>query len=297
MKRLGGFMVLFLKDERGGILVLVAVLIVVLLGVTALAVDAGDLYQNRRMVVNAADAAALAGAQELAKGGSNNEIENQATTYAGLNGALIGDITITSNTVKVDTYNEVELAFARFLGFEKMPVSATATAYVGPFEEWEGLIPIALKESAITEGGIVVIDFHTLGAGNWGVLSFSGPGSGYNPNTVAGYIRNGYPYPVKVYCEVTSTAPGKHVAGAQGEVNNALIDIVGSEVYVPIISNEYEPGSKPVEIIGFARVLVDMYDEDNTILVVRLIEQLDVAELNPDQSAQDFGLVGVALIE
>ncbi len=55
-----------LADERGATAVLVAILIVVLVGFAAFAVDVGALYQERRELQNGADGAALATAQECA---------------------------------------------------------------------------------------------------------------------------------------------------------------------------------------------------------------------------------------
>jgi len=52
-------------DERGAVLVLMAILLVVLLGITALAVDLGVGRAHKREVQSGADAGALGGAQEL----------------------------------------------------------------------------------------------------------------------------------------------------------------------------------------------------------------------------------------
>jgi Flp pilus assembly protein TadG len=54
-----------LRSEKGVTLVYVAILIVVFLGMTALAVDIGYLMVSRNELQNAADAAALAGARRL----------------------------------------------------------------------------------------------------------------------------------------------------------------------------------------------------------------------------------------
>jgi hypothetical protein len=54
-----------LRNERGGVLVMVAVMLPVLLGFAALVIDVGHAYQLRRHLQASADAAALAGAQEL----------------------------------------------------------------------------------------------------------------------------------------------------------------------------------------------------------------------------------------
>ncbi len=55
------------NGERGAVSVLVAILMVVLLGFAALAVDIGVLYAERTQLRNGADAAAIAIAQKCAK--------------------------------------------------------------------------------------------------------------------------------------------------------------------------------------------------------------------------------------
>lgn len=55
----------YLKRQRGSILVLIALSIVVLIGMTGLALDLGYMYSVRAQLQNAADAAALAGASGL----------------------------------------------------------------------------------------------------------------------------------------------------------------------------------------------------------------------------------------
>ncbi len=54
-----------LKENRGAVLVLVAILMTTILGFTALAIDIGNLVMVRNQLQNAADAGALAGAAEL----------------------------------------------------------------------------------------------------------------------------------------------------------------------------------------------------------------------------------------
>ena len=52
-------------EERGQVIVLVVVMLVVLLGFAALVIDVGYAYYAHRQLQASADAAALAGAQEL----------------------------------------------------------------------------------------------------------------------------------------------------------------------------------------------------------------------------------------
>ena len=56
-----------LRDERGGILVLAAVMIPVFLLLAALVVDVGNWYTHKRQLQNRADAAAFAAGVEYAK--------------------------------------------------------------------------------------------------------------------------------------------------------------------------------------------------------------------------------------
>jgi len=53
------------RDERGAVLIVTAIMLVVLLGIAALAVDLGYAYESRRQVQNSADASALGAAQDL----------------------------------------------------------------------------------------------------------------------------------------------------------------------------------------------------------------------------------------
>lgn len=73
---------LFGRDERGAIGVLVAILIGggVLLGMGALAIDVGQLYQNRAELQNGADAAALAVADSCALGNCAPDLAAQYAT-------------------------------------------------------------------------------------------------------------------------------------------------------------------------------------------------------------------------
>src|SRR5260370_8785764 len=60
----------FARKPRGQVFVTVSLALVALMGISALAVDVGHLWTTRRLMQNAADAAAMAGADEVAIGGS-----------------------------------------------------------------------------------------------------------------------------------------------------------------------------------------------------------------------------------
>lgn len=90
------------REDRGAIGVLIAVLIGggVLLGMAALVIDVGQIYQNRAELQNGADAAALAVAQQCARGNcSNARTLRIAETYASENASALTGYTAGVATV------------------------------------------------------------------------------------------------------------------------------------------------------------------------------------------------------
>lgn len=83
-------------EEKGSVMIMVVLALVVLIGFIGLVIDGGSLYLTKSRLQNAADAAALAGAQDLPTAGT---AANVAVTYAGNNGMkpLTIDITNSGN--------------------------------------------------------------------------------------------------------------------------------------------------------------------------------------------------------
>jgi hypothetical protein len=115
----------------------------------AMAVDIGDLWTTRRLMQSAADAGAVAGADEIAIGGSSTAITAAAKDAASHNGFADGGTrpgttnTITvavhnpptsgayaanSNAVEVDVSQTQPTYFMKVLGMQTVPVSTTAVA-------------------------------------------------------------------------------------------------------------------------------------------------------------------------
>ena len=76
------------------IVVLVAGMLVVILGMAALAIDVGSFYQAQRQAQSAADAAALAASQDLPT--NTNAAANDGTTY-GLKNFPTSTVVVTPN--------------------------------------------------------------------------------------------------------------------------------------------------------------------------------------------------------
>ena len=78
------------RRPLGQTFLLVSIALVVVLGMAALAVDVGDLWTTRRLMQSAADAGAVAGADEIALGGSSTAITAAAKDAASHNGFTDG---------------------------------------------------------------------------------------------------------------------------------------------------------------------------------------------------------------
>jgi Flp pilus assembly protein TadG len=120
-----------IKDESGQALVIVALSTVVLFGATALSVDLGMAYNAKAELQAAADAAALAGAQDLPNA---NVAKQSAENYAGFNNVEAENVTAVSpyagnsKLIEVTCTREVEYYFAKFLGFDSKVIVARAVA-------------------------------------------------------------------------------------------------------------------------------------------------------------------------
>jgi hypothetical protein len=195
------------EKESGQSIVIIAGVAVVLLALVALVVDVGNAYAHRRLVQNAVDAAALAGARRLAERGIGQavleiQVLNNVEEFAGINGVERDAVRawfIDAEGIRLETIDpwlgpapgdaegvevEGDLPFntyiAGFLGFPSMTASTTAKAWVlkGPCSA-ENLFPLTVSTGTFTEtAGIPALNhIYTLwdkkkpsSPGNWGWL-------------------------------------------------------------------------------------------------------------------------------
>ncbi|MBM6400953.1 hypothetical protein JQN70_11190 [Phycicoccus sp. MQZ13P-5] len=126
------------RDERGYVAVTSALLLVVLLGFSAFAVDVGHWYLEGQRAQRAADAAALAGVTKLP--GDRTAAYQTARDYATGNGFTNGGGTTVSaalaggsTRLRVDVTTQVQNIFGGFLGLPSTAVSRHAVAeFAGP---------------------------------------------------------------------------------------------------------------------------------------------------------------------
>jgi hypothetical protein len=123
--------------ERGGVLVMVVVFLPALIAIAALVIDVGHGFQVRRHLQTAADAAALAAAQELPNTANAEAVANEYSASSGGHNERPGlpDVTTavsfpapTGSKVRVTESSKSRVFFAGLLGFDGFNVSATAVA-------------------------------------------------------------------------------------------------------------------------------------------------------------------------
>jgi hypothetical protein len=138
---------MWIRRDDGQALVYVALGMVVLLLFVALAVDVGAAYSQRRLMQNAADAAALAGAYEICFGTPANAISTAATYATVRNTAQSADVTLPADwKVQVVAHTAASTYFARVIGINTIPVSAEAIAVCGKAQSACGLWPITFNK-------------------------------------------------------------------------------------------------------------------------------------------------------
>jgi hypothetical protein len=156
-------------NERGAVLALVVLLLVVFLGVAALAIDLGMLYVARGEAQRAADAAAHAGAGHLIRAPEDLDgARDRAVQFALMNPVRGEQVDIDWDTdidilweegrVRARVYraqernNPVRTLFARVLGFGTVNVSASAAAEIWPATGTECALPIAIPDRWCIDG-------------------------------------------------------------------------------------------------------------------------------------------------
>jgi hypothetical protein len=155
-------------NERGAVSVLVALLMVVLLGFAALAIDVGMLYAEKAQLQNGADAAALGIAQSCAKTPTSplscSSYSAVATELANQNSldrlGAIQSVALSGNRVTVTTAakeagrsdNRVSLFFARALGISSAEVGARASAAWGSPISGPAPFPVVFSKCELLKG-------------------------------------------------------------------------------------------------------------------------------------------------
>ena len=208
------------RREGGQTLLIFVFALTVLLGMTAMAIDVGLLFEDRRHMQNTADAAALAGVAELP--GNPAAAKSQAASWAAKHGLSSGEIkkievrttAYPNDTLYVEVERQFSWVFGRVLGKRTSVVPASAAAQVGSLSGTSNLMPWAMvlgDSACLTPTGTPIVDTNCsvkvgsgLGTTGWyGALDLDGNGGGsseYESNINDGMAQT-------VYCAQGQTEP------------------------------------------------------------------------------------------
>jgi hypothetical protein len=205
-----------MSAEDGVAGAIVVLVLVVLLGVGTLVLDLGNLYWERRQLQNAADAAALATAQEIVATGTNSGALAVARNFADQNnsrGAYVdaADLEITPTLVRVTTQTgsidqpgQLASIFAGILGVDEYATSATAAVRLDQNISGGRTIPIT-----------ICIENYNL----WTNDSTTFPSNGGVPHVISFATAPGIQDPTNADCGNPGSTFGQTYPGGFGFLN------------------------------------------------------------------------------
>jgi len=313
-----------IEDDLGAALVLTALFLVVLLGFSALVIDVGLLYINRLALVNAVDAAALAGVQDLPY--SPTMAMEKAKEYAAANGANGDEVKVVvrngDHEVQVTASRDVKLYLARVFGITEQRLTASAAAQVGSISGCFGVAPFGVVEQDFILGEQYILKCgpHRPPGylrGNFGALALGDQGASNYENN----IKYGYNEKLEVG-DWVDTEPGNMsgptVRGVRHRIEQCqhepkcTYDSVKNDcsrlVIVPVIRNlDKAHGRDSVQVVGFAAFFLEgtlregdggdsKHDDDKgeSSVLGRFIRRVLPGEVG---NVPDFGLKGYKLVE
>ncbi|MGI6332261.1 MAG: pilus assembly protein TadG-related protein [Zhaonellaceae bacterium] len=298
----------FWHDEKGSVVVFIAAALTFLVGLGALVIDVGMLYAKRVQLQNVADAAALAGAQEIFM--DDAEPEEVAIQYAVANGVRTEEVSASfdsnSKSITVEVTQTASLFLARVLGEEHSQVMASSTAQAQAVTSATGVIPLGIENVNFEYNKLYNLKTGSpsLGSGEFGALSLGGNGaSQYRKNFKYGYdkkIRIG-----DIIETETGNMSGPTLDGVQYRINqdpsSSIHDFDRNSprlVIVPVFEPLPDHGNQleRVKVVGFASFfIVDGTGHGNESYVKGyFVEMIKPEDSSPDQPY--YGLSSIRLI-
>jgi Flp pilus assembly protein TadG len=261
-------------DDRGSVIVMVVLLLTALLAISALAVDVGSWYTAKRKLQATADAAVLAGAQDLPDTGAAS---SSATTYANANNSGLDSWTPTfpdSATIDVSLAKSTPAIFSKLVGINAKTVHAHARAQVGTPGSLKNVAPMAVKSSAActsassgcfgTSKTLTFDDSTTTAFGSnstFGLIDLSGSAStstscsgNVGQSSQSDWVTSGYPGLLSVNRYYGATT------GQRTAIQNALNSVIGKVLLFPVFDTANSswcgsPGG--FHVIGWAAFVID----------------------------------------
>ena len=138
--------------ERGQTLILFVLAIGVLVGFMSMAIDVGLLFEDRRELQNSADAAALAGVQDLplnpvkAKAKAQEWVVKHNISADKIKTIEVRTTSFPNDTLFVQLEQDFDWIFGRVLGLQKSTIGGQAAARTGSLAGGHDMMPWAIMQ-------------------------------------------------------------------------------------------------------------------------------------------------------
>jgi Flp pilus assembly protein TadG len=253
------------KTERGQAFVLTAVAMVMVLGMAALVLDVGNWFRDKRRLQGTADAAALAGAQQLPDNAAGAKA--MALSYANQNGGDVAgaNIVITSvyeanDTIAVKGQRNDSAIFSKVLGNVGANITANAKARVGPPAQALHVAPMVVycchsliqncSNDHLPQFNVpTTLQYDKMGApGAFGMLDLNGEGGAVGSSTEAEWILKGF----DKYLGLGKYKSDPGAKFSSSNVRGALDDRLNTVLLFPVFKTLDGTGSNAdYDIIGW----------------------------------------------
>lgn len=297
-----------IKNENGAVTIITVFAMVGFAALLALVLDMGSLYLEKTRMQKIADAAVLAGSQELPI--NYEKAKAEAIKTIERNKDNPNKYTISTNEtftmLQVSGKTLGTLFFAKALGVDEPVIQATARADLVPITAAKGAIPLGIQPSAnLFFGTYMTIKVSDSASGNFGAIALTGPGAkNYETD-----LTNGYQFDLQIG-DILNTETGKMAGPTERAVNDRIAKCPNATylnypagctrvVLVPI----FEPVQidqnqiKQVKVVGFASFFLEKAASTSEGAEVsgRFIQ----LAISGDSSAaqRNFGTFGVRLTQ
>jgi Flp pilus assembly protein TadG len=264
-------LLLRLRGESGQAVVFVAVGLFALVGMAALVIDGGAWRQTQRHLQTAADAGALAGAQDLPTDqarASANAISFAQQNFPGIGAPTVAFPSAGEIDVSATTTAQGFLAKLYGTAFRTVTVRAHARAAVGVPLLLKDVAPVAVRNTvacAVTDPGCygrritLSFDESQIASSSIGLINLDCHGSsatlcgsgGLGGSTLKDWLDNGY----------QSALPSNQWYGVKtgetiGPVRQGFQDRVGTPLFFPVFDN-YSAADLSFHVVGWAAFVID----------------------------------------
>ena len=247
------------RTQSGQAFVITILMLTALLGMAALVLDVGSWFRAHRSLQATADAAALAGAQELPDApGNANSLANDyaAKNQSGLTGVTVNlsQSYVPNDTIRVHVTKPAEGFFSKVFGINSVDEGAAATARTAGMKSALYVAPIVVNQQhpmLNNCGGPV----GTTGApGAFGLVNLDPQSGGTSgASTLADWIRNGF----DKYLDIGSYASDPGVKFNSNQIQDAMTARKGTEMLFPVYDTLTGQGSNAqYHIIGWVGFFV-----------------------------------------